>query len=150
MSQQQQHTMGHNHGQSQIGGSNLHINPMEQYEEMKCIPEVAECDIEIVRKQGGQSRYGEMLLGRFRSDEPDKDETFVVLKALESDKLRSEFVHEMKSKWFISAKSERIAKLFGHVTLNAGTGRGQLAMVLECANCDLTQFLPACDKKSFG
>lgn len=163
IAQQAQQTLypTHHHHQhqgsspSQTGSTGgLIVNPMEQYEEMKCIPEVPEHDIEIVRKQWGASRYGEILLGRFRSEDDKNgtgsEESFVVLKALESDKLRSEFVHEMKSKWFISAKSERIAKLFGHVTLNLGGGRQQLAMVLECANCDLTQFLPACDKKSFG
>ena len=163
----------------------------EPIDEMKCIPEVSESDIEVIfeRKQFGHSRYGEVLLGRFR-DSPSKigaqansraaarhygyfgnevsseaeiggkgeangngedktvngtEETLVILKTLEKEKLRSEFLHEMKSKWFISAKSERVAKLIGYLS----TPR-RMAMVLECGNCDLAHFLPNCDKKAIG
>ncbi|KAJ6222429.1 hypothetical protein RDWZM_000974 [Blomia tropicalis] len=163
----------------------------EPIDEMKCIPEVSEADIEVIRTQWGHSRYGEILLGRFR-DQPqttnskmganlrtkttrtqigndvssetettpengnDEDkvkaqnsgtsnETLVILKTLDNEKLRNEFVHEMKSKWFISAKSERVAKLIGYLS----TPR-HMAMVLECGNCDLSHFLPNCDKKLIG
>ena len=163
----------------------------EPIDDMKCIPEVSEADIEVIRTQWGHSRYGEILLGRFR-DQPqtsnpkmganlrtkttrtqigndvssetettpengnDEDkvkaqnsgtsnETLVILKTLDNEKLRNEFVHEMKSKWFISAKSERVAKLIGYLS----TPR-HMAMVLECGNCDLSHFLPNCDKKLIG
>ena len=176
------------------------IVPSEPIDEMKCIPEVSESDIEVIRKQFGQSRYGEVMLGRFRdydynqspnskalvsasrnspnavavtatqsygnevssetetgsqngNSDPDKaasykanaEETLVILKTLDKEKLRNEFVHEMKSKWFISAKSQRVAKLIGYLS----TPR-HMAMVLECGNCDLSHFLPNCDKKLIG
>ena len=68
---QQAQTLSHHSQLAQQNGllsqsSGIIINPMEQYEEMKCIPELSDTEIEIVRKQWGQSRYGEILLGRFR------------------------------------------------------------------------------------
>lgn len=174
-------------------------------ETMKCIPEVSEADVEVLRGSGfGASRYGEVLLARFkdasdsshnrgrsnnRADkrsywngndemasseaEADKngatasgEETLVILKTLTREKLRPEFLHEMKSKWFISAKSERVAKLIGYLStgLSAASGSGSsgsgaggcspsqrgMAMVLECGNCDLAHFLRTCDKKTIG
>ncbi|XP_017461283.1 PREDICTED: tyrosine-protein kinase transmembrane receptor ROR2-like, partial [Rhagoletis zephyria] len=168
-------------------------------ETMKCIPEVSEADVEVLRGAGfGASRYGEVLLARFKddnhhrqnhhhhnhnrswnhrtgnevsssetecgNDSRDKssssacsgtDETLVVLKTLEKEKLRPEFLHEMKSKWFISAKSERVAKLIGYLSVGGGGGGQQsapksMAMVLECGNCDLAHYLRTCDKKVVG
>jgi len=164
------------------------LAPSEPIEEMKCIPEVSESDIEVIRTQFGQCRYGKVLLGRFRGsdlshkvgtncggghlrnkstracgndmssetetgsdgsgngeDKLTDEDTLVILKTLDKEKLRNEFVHEMKSKWFISAKSERVAKLIGYLS----TPR-HMAMVLECGNTDLSHFLPNCDKKIFG
>lgn len=165
----------------------------EHIDEMKCIPEVSEGDIELIHKAFGQSRYGEVMLGRFREYSAPKggnsvraktansavgqqrwpgnevsseaeiggeangngedkagangttEETLVILKTLQKEKLRPEFLHEMKSKWFISAKSERVAKLIGYLS----TPR-HMAMVLECGNCDLSHFLRNCDKKAIG
>lgn len=163
------------------------ISSNELADDMKCIPEVSENDIEIIRKQFGYSRFGEVLLGKFRdydssqkasanircktsrrndlspeaetgSEEGEKtddkqgyynsvtvSETLVLLKALEKEKLRSDFVHEMKSKWFISAKSERVAKLIGYMSTTRS-----MSMVIECGDCDLSHFLRNCDKKSVG
>lgn len=153
---------------------------------MKCIPEVSEADVEVLRGSGfGASRYGEVLLARFKDESgnaikrsaneassegetSDKgcnsssgDETLVILKTLTKEKLRPEFLHEMKSKWFISAKSERVAKLIGYLSTGlsgsaSGSGSGSsspqrgMAMVLECGNCDLAHFLRTCDKKTVG
>lgn len=144
----------------------------ELMDEMKCIPEVSEADIELIRKQFGYSRFGEVSLGKFRdygkhndlspeteaaSEEEEArtdktyynrgtgNETLVLLKTLEKEKLRADFVHEMKSKWFISAKSERVAKLIGYMS-----SPRSMAMVIECGDCDLSHFLRNCDKKCIG
>lgn len=77
----------------------------------------------------------------------DDDGTLVLLKTLENDKLRSDFLHEMKSKWFISAKSERVAKLIGFLS---SPSTNLTAMIVECGEYDLAHFLRNCDKKSIG
>lgn len=190
----------HNNAPVTEGGhSNMSLS-LSMDETMKCIPEVSEADVEVLRGAGfGASRYGEVLLARFKddnhhrqnhhhhhnhnrswnhrtgnevsssetecgNDSRDKssssacsgtDETLVVLKTLEKEKLRPEFLHEMKSKWFISAKSERVAKLIGYLSVGGGGGGQQsapksMAMVLECGNCDLAHYLRTCDKKVVG
>ncbi len=190
----------HNNAAVTDGGHSGNMS-LSMDETMKCIPEVSEADVEVLRGAGfGASRYGEVLLARFKddnhhrqnhhhhhnhnrswnhhrtgnevsssetecgNDSRDKssssacsgtDETLVVLKTLEKEKLRPEFLHEMKSKWFISAKSERVAKLIGYLS-GVGGGGGQqsapksMAMVLECGNCDLAHYLRTCDKKVVG
>ena len=190
----------HNNAAVTDGGHSGNMS-LSMDETMKCIPEVSEADVEVLRGAGfGASRYGEVLLARFKddnhhrqnhhhhhnrswnhhrttgnevsssetesgNDSRDKsssssacsgtDETLVVLKTLEKEKLRPEFLHEMKSKWFISAKSERVAKLIGYLSGQSGGGGQQsapksMAMVLECGNCDLAHYLRTCDKKVVG
>lgn len=158
----------------------------EYIEDMKCIPEIMEKDLEIVHKQFGCSQYGKIMLGQFSTSQimsnyihgavndlsPETEHCasgmsignnnnnlddkkhfsnnggngrLVVVKTLQNDKLRSDFLHEMKSKWFISAKSERVAKLIGFLS-----GTNFTAMVVECGDCDLAHFLCNCDKKSIG
>lgn len=153
---------------------------------MKCIPEVSEDNIQVVHKQFGYSRYGDVWLGRMvvppnhqrttksahrcfndqSSGVPEteiangetgnnEDKKFfcdesngtVLLKTLNNESLRSEFLHEMKSKWFISAKSEKIAKLVGHMV---SPRTGTLSMVIECGDWDLNNFLRNCDTKKIG
>lgn len=122
-------------------------------EDMKCIPEVIENSLEILDKQFGSWCGGQVLLGRFgrfppttsNAETSEPYESYIVIKTLDDEKMRNEFLHEMKSKWFISAKSDRVAKLIGHVTLG-----DTLSMVIEHANCDLNQFLSNCDKDVIG
>jgi len=120
--------------------------------DLKCIPQISEEEIQLIRSPFGSSKFGEISIGKYKykmrsqaSDGEVVDETLVVLKALRTEKLRNEFYHEMKSKWFISAKSERIAKLFGYVTTSDYT-----AMVLEVGDCDLNHFLRNCDINQIG
>ncbi|CAG2114903.1 unnamed protein product, partial [Medioppia subpectinata] len=119
--------------------------------DLKCIPQISEEEIQLIRSPFGSSKFGEISIGKYKykirsqCEEPVVDETLVVLKALRNEKLRNEFYHEMKSKWFISAKSERIAKLFGFVTTADYT-----AMVLEVGDCDLNHFLRNCDNNQIG
>ncbi|XP_046910944.2 discoidin domain-containing receptor 2 isoform X3 [Dermatophagoides farinae] len=84
--------------------------------------------------------------GKNNDDKDNGNETLVLLKTLENDKL-SDFLHEMKSKWFISAKSERIAKLIGFLS---SPSSHLTAMIVECGEYDLAHFLRNCDKKSIG
>lgn len=128
-------------------------------EDMKCIPEVIESSLEVLDKQFGSWCGGQVHLGRFGRPPPpptttttsssaeanEPYESFVVIKVLEDEKMRNEFLHEMKSKWFISAKSDRVAKLIGYTTIG-----DTLSMVIEHANCDLNQFLSNCDKDVIG
>ncbi|CAG2164970.1 unnamed protein product [Oppiella nova] len=120
--------------------------------DLKCIPQISEEEIQLIGPPFGSSKFGEISIGKYKykmrsqaSDGEVVDETLVVLKALRTEKLRNEFYHEMKSKWFISAKSERIAKLFGYVTTSDYT-----AMVLEVGDCDLNHFLRNCDINQIG
>jgi hypothetical protein len=119
--------------------------------DVKCIPQISEDEIILIRSQFGSSKFGEIAIGKYKyniqsqNDELILDETLVILKALRNDKLKNEFFHEMKSKWFISAKSERIAKLFGFINTSNYT-----AMVLEVGDCDLSHFLRNCDTNTIG
>ncbi|CAG2103628.1 unnamed protein product [Medioppia subpectinata] len=145
--------------------------------DLKCIPQISEEEIQLIRSPFGESKFGEISIGKYKykirsqceepvvdetlvvlkalrneklrnesqCEEPVVDETLVVLKALRNEKLRNEFYHEMKSKWFISAKSERIAKLFGFVSTD-----NCKAMVLEVGDCDLKHFVQNCDTNQIG
>ena len=122
--------------------------------DLKCIPQISEEDIVLIRSQFGSSKFGELSIGKYKlkaqtdrsvGEEALTDETLVVLKALRNEKLNNEFYHEMKSKWFISAKSERIAKIFGYIA-----NPDFIAMVLEVGDCDLNHFLRNCDNNIIG
>ena len=114
--------------------------------DLKCIPHLSEDQIVLIRSQFGSSKFGEISIAKYKyssraqNEESLLDETLVVLKALRNEKLRNEFYHEMKSKWFISAESDKIAKLFGYISSPDYT-----AMVLEAGDCDLNHFLRNCD-----
>lgn len=123
-------------------------------EDMKCMPEIMENDIEILDKQFGLWCGGQVFFGRFGHHPPtgsscaennESFESLVIIKTLEDDRMRNEFLHEMKSKWFISAKSDRVAKLVGYTLIGE-----TLSMMIEHGNCDLNQFLTNCDKNIIG
>ncbi|KPM11278.1 tyrosine-protein kinase-like protein 4 [Sarcoptes scabiei] len=217
-----------NHNYNSVGGNNAFTSTNnngqpssvsisnEFGDDMKCIPEISQKDIEILHRQFGCSQYGDLMLAQLSSattttkasgvfgaapknaintnnnsnnnsnttisntvndfgtetDTKNRSETFetndsdkilVVLKTLQNEKLKSEFLHEMKSKWFISAKSERVGKLIGFLSSFSSSSSSSsstlsspissvhhTAMVVECGDCDLAHFLRNCDKKSIG
>ncbi|XP_054158121.1 epithelial discoidin domain-containing receptor 1-like [Oppia nitens] len=119
--------------------------------DLKCIPKINEEDIVLIRSPFGSSKFGELSIGKYQprmrlqtNDQMDS-ESLVMVKALRNEKLKNEFYHEMKSKWFISAKSDRIAKIFGFISEPNFT-----AMVLEVGDCDLNHFLNNCDNKQIS
>ncbi|XP_054157644.1 discoidin domain-containing receptor 2-like [Oppia nitens] len=119
--------------------------------DLKCIPKINDEDIVLIRTPFGSSKFGELSIGKYQqrmrsqSDDQSDNETLVVLKALRNEKLKNDFYHEMKSKWFISAKSERIAKLFGYISEPDFT-----AMVLEVGDCDLNHYMRNCDSNQLS
>ena len=110
------------------------ISPAPQDPELilqQTLPKISENDISLLKPQIGYSRFGDIALGQF-------NDNLVILKTLQNDEYRHEFLTEMTEKFRLSSQCDYFAKFYGYVNSPDGNC---MAMVIEHGDCDLRQFL---------